>query len=219
MKKRNILLLALISIVFEATSAFGQQKLETFSYHGKSLSYTILLPKGFDVDKTYPVMVGPSSTESARDQSFYWRGTTDSQGWILVGYSATEIEDIKALFEHLKSKYNVESNKFYTTCHSANSAGIFDIVMEIPTYFAGIIGMAGNPNNSNPTKMRQLKGIKVRFVVGDNDHYWMRTAKKSHQILQDIGVDSAIEIVKNGGHVLKSLVGKGFLDRAEELRD
>lgn len=221
-KLDNILVLVLITLCFSCTEISGQQKLEAFNYNGKNLNYTILLPLGFDSSKTYPVMIGPSDTKSASDQSFYWKGTTDSQGWILIGYkiyNATDaIDEIKALLNHLKSKYNVEGKKFHTVCFSANSASIFDLVMEMPDYFHGITGMAGNPNNNNKEKMKQLKGVKVQFIVGDQDTYWMSSAKRSHQLLLDIGVESTIEIIKNGQHVMKPLIGKGFLDRAENLR-
>ncbi|PKV52567.1 hypothetical protein ATE84_4687 [Aquimarina sp. MAR_2010_214] len=225
MKKlhNSMLLIVLVTFSLSCMHLSGQQKLKTFNYNGKNLNYTILLPLDFDSSKTYPLIVGPSETDSANDQSFYWRGTTDSRGWILVGYkvynATNRIEEVKALFEHLKSKYNIEGNKFHTVCFSANSASIFDLVMEMPEYFAGITGMAGNPSNSNTEKMKQLKGIKVQFIVGDRDRYWMNSAKKSHQILQSIEVESSIEVIKNGEHVLKPLIGKGFLDRAKRLRD
>jgi len=213
-----------LSIMFFSTlCAFSQKKMETFNFNNKELSYTIQFPIDYDATKTYPVLVGPSQAKSLDDDSFYWKGTEDSQGWILVGYSiyraTNRVDEIKALLDHLKSKYNVEGNKFHTTCHSANSAGIFDLVMKMPNYFAGITGMAGNPNNSNKEKLKQLKGVKVQFIVGDQDSYWMSSAKRSHQILQEIGVESSIEIIKNGQHVLKPLIGKGFLDRAHRLRD
>lgn len=223
MKNLNNSILALIIVLcLGVSSLFGQQKLGKFEYKGKTLNYTILLPSNFDATKTYPVLVGPSETKSANDQSFYWRGTTDSQGWILIGYkiygASNKITEVKALLNHLKSTYRVEGNKFHTVCFSANSAGIFDLVMNMPEYFAGITGMAGNPNNSNKERLKKLKGVKVQFVVGDRDAYWMNSAKKSHQILRGIGVESSIEIIKNGQHVMTPLVGKGFLDRANRLR-
>lgn len=216
------ILLFLISLSLNITSIFAQQKMETFSYSGEKLSYTILLPLDFDTTKTYPVMVGPSEIKSASSQSFYWQGTTDSQGWILVNFEIYEgtdaLNEIKGLLNHLKSKYNVEGNKFHTVCYSANSASIFDLVMEIPDYFVAITGMAGNPNNGKKEKMKQLKDVKVQFIVGDKDTYWMRSAKKSHSLLLDLGVESSIEIIKNGQHIMKPLIGKGFLDRASRLR-
>ena len=201
----------------------GQQKLAKFEFNNKDFSYTIQLPLNYDASKTYPVLIGPSEAEKNSDESFYFKNTKDSQGWILIGYriygAANRTDEIKALFRHLKTSYNVEGNKFHTVCYSANSAGIFDLVMKMPSYFAGITGMAGNPNNSNKEKLKQLKGVKVQFVVGDRDPYWMRSAKKSLQLLQEIGVESSIEIIKGGEHVMKPLIGKGFLDRAERLRN
>ena len=215
-----ILLIVILSLI--GTHLFGQQKMQTFKYDGKDLSYTVHLPNDFDSAKTYPVLVGPSKADSVNDESFYWQGTKDAQGWILIGYriygASRRTREIKALLNHLKTTYNVEGNKFHTVCFSANSAGIFDLVMEMPNYFAGITGMAGNPNNNNKSRLKQLKGVKVQFVVGDKDSYWMGSAQKSHQLLQELGIESSIEIIKNGRHVMKSLIGKGFLDRAERLR-
>jgi len=217
----SILLLVVIFILY-TLPFFGQRKLDSFEYLGKSFNYTIQLPLDYDATKEYPVLIGPSEAESINDESFYWKGVKDTQGWILIGYriySATNrIGEIKALLEHLKSNYNVEANKFHAVCFSANSASIFDLVMKVPSYFSGITGMAGNPNNRNQEKLEQLKGVKVQFIVGDRDNYWMRSAKKSHQLLQELGIESTIEIIKNGEHVMKPLIGKGFLDRAERLR-
>ena len=201
---------------------FGQQKFDSFEYRGKHFNYTIQLPLNYDAAQEYPVLIGPSDAESIKDESFYWQGVKDTQGWILIGYriySATNrTGEIKALLEHLKTNYHVEANKFHAVCFSANSASIFNLVMKMPSYFTGITGMAGNPNNGNQEKLKQLIGVKVQFVVGDRDTYWMRSAKKSHQLLQELGVESTIEIIKNGQHVMKPLIGKGFLDRAERLR-
>lgn len=215
----------LVIVVFcmSILTSFAQQKLSEFEFKGKTFNYTIQLPLNYDADKTYPVLVGPSDAKSIKDESFYWQGVKDTQGWILVGYkiynATNRTGEIKALFEHLKTSYNVEGNKFHTVCFSANSAGIFDLVMKMPNYFTGITGMAGNPNNGNKEKLKQLKGVKVQFVVGDRDSYWMRSAKKSHELLQELGIKSTIEIIQNGEHVMKPLIGKGFLDRAERLRD
>ena len=218
----NSILLLLIVFFLNTMPFFSQQKLNRFEYKGKSFNYTIQLPLNYDKTKEYPVLIGPSEAESIKDESFYWQGVKNTQGWILIGYKiyrgTNRTAEIKALLEHLKTNYRVEGNKFHTVCFSANSASIFDLVMNMPNYFAGITGMAGNPNNSNKEKLKQLKDVKVQFVVGGRDTYWMRSAKKSQQLLQEFGIESTIEIIKNGEHVMKPLIGKGFLDRAERLR-
>ena len=78
--------------------------------------------------------------------------------------------------------------------------------------------MAGNPGTTNKDELAKLKGVKVQFIVGDKDAYWMSSAKKRHQLLLEVGVDSQLEIIKNGKHVLTELIGQGFLERAARLK-
>ena len=216
--------LILLTFLLVSCTGFARDKrtFATFNYKGKSYTYAVQLPEDFDATKTYPVLIGPSEVEGKDVQSFYWRDTKTTKGWILVDYTiygaVKRTGEIKALLEHLKSTYKVEGNKFHTVCFSANSAGIFDLVMAMPEYFAGITGMAGNPGTTDKEKLKKLRHVKVQFVVGDQDTYWMNAAKKRHQILQEIGVDSSIEIIKNGRHVLTNLIGEGFLERANRLR-
>lgn len=198
------------------------REFKTFNFEGKSVKYAIQLPDNFDSDKTYPVAIGPSEVKANGDQSFYWRGVNDTYGWILVDYTIYNAigrqAEMIALMDHLRSEYKVEGNEFHTICFSANSAGIFDLVMALPDHFHSITGMAGNPGTTKQDKLSRLKGVKVSFVVGDKDTYWMNAAKDRHQRLQEIGVDSRIEIIKNGPHVLTELIGKGTLERMNKLR-
>lgn len=222
MKTKILGLLIIGFLAFSIDQACGQRSFSSFKYQGKSYEYAVQLPKDFQPGKTYPVLVGPSDVRGEDQQSFYWRGVKNTRGWILIDYpiygASKKTAQIKALFEHLKSAYKVEGQKFHTVCFSANSAGIFDLVMAMPEYFAGITGMAGNPGTQDKNKLKRLMGVKVQFIVGDKDAYWMRAAKNRHQLLLDTGVDSSIEIIKNGKHVLSELIGQGFLDKAHRLR-
>lgn len=221
---KQLLNMSLLVIIMGLNTGIivAQKTLEKFNYKGKDYSYIVQLPSNYDASKTYSVLVGPSEVKSITDDSFYWRGTQNTQGWILVSYKlyrgTKRLGEIKAFLEHLKATYKVKGNQFHTVCFSANSSSIFDLVMVMPKYFKGITGMAGNPYNGNKEKLKKLKGVKVQFVVGDKDTYWMKSAQKSHQLLHEAGVDTQIEIIKNGPHVMKSLIGKGFLDRASRLK-
>ncbi len=195
---------------------------KTFDFEGKTIKYAIQLPDNFDASRAYPVAIGPSEVKGNGDQSFYWRGVKDTFNWILVDFtiynSLGRKEQVVALMDHLRETYKVEGNKFHTICFSANSASIFDLVMALPEHFHSITGMAGNPGTTKQDKLSGLKGVKVSFVVGDKDTYWMNAAKDRHQRLQEIGVDSRIEIIKNGPHVMTELIGKGTLERMDKLR-
>lgn len=200
----------------------SRHEFRKFEYAGKEIIYGIQLPNDFNPSRTYPVAIGPSEVQSSDDQSFYWRGTKNTYGWILVDFTIYESfrkqGQLEALMKHLRSEYQVEGNKFHTICFSANSGRIFDLVMAMPEHFHSITGMAGNPGTTDQGKLSALKGVKVSFVVGDKDRYWMNAATDRHQRLLDAGVDSRIEIIKNGPHVLRQLIGKGTLERMDKLR-
>ena len=218
--------LVLIIVVFGLVGcvAKGQSSrhtIESFESKGKTLKYGIQYPKNFDASKTYPVAIGPSDPEKD-GQSFYWNGTKDTQGWILIDYKIYQStgykDEVIALFNHLGKKIHIEGRKFHTVCFSANSAGIFDLVMEIPDYFQSITGMAGNPSRKTNQEYESLKSLKVRFIVGDKDNYWMNSAIDRNKRLQEAGVDSSIFIVKDGKHVLEDYIGEKFIAHLQLLR-
>lgn len=193
---------------------------KTFDYQGKQISYAIQLPEDFDASKTYPVAVGPSEVASKDDQSYYWRDTRSTFGWILIDFPIYQgkTQEVSAFLDYINTQHNVEGDKFHTICFSANSAGIFRLTMNMPEYFHSITGMAGNPGTRSKEELAKLKDVKVRFVVGDKDTYWMNAAKDRHAKLIEVGVDSEIEIIKNGRHVLTELIGEGVISRMNKLR-
>lgn len=217
--------LTVIFLLFLGSACTAQEskrEFKQFDFQGKELTYAVQLPDNFDPNKTYPIAIGPSEVLSKSDQSFYWRGVRDTYGWVLVDFtiyqSVRKKDQVVALMDHLRATYQVEGDKFHTICFSANSAGIFDLVMALPEHFHSITGMAGNPGTTDKEKLARLKGVQVSFVVGDKDTYWMNAAKDRHQRLLSVGVDSHIEIIKNGPHVLEELIGKGTLARMDKLR-
>lgn len=198
----------------------SKREFKSFNYQGQKISYAIQLPRDFDANKTYPVAIGPSEAASNDDQSYYWRGIKDTKGWILLDFPIYEgkKEGVSVFLDYINANYNVEGNKFHTICFSANSAGIFRLVMNMPEYFHSITGMAGNPGTRDENQLKKLKGVQVRFVVGDKDTYWMNAAKDRHTKLLNTGVNSEIEIIKDGRHVLTNLIGEGTLTRMDKLR-
>ncbi|MEO9483779.1 MAG: hypothetical protein ABJG47_10055 [Ekhidna sp.] len=216
----RFLTILLIGLSCSCAAQTSKRTFKSFDYQGKKIQYAIQLPQDFDANKTYPVAIGPSEVTSADDQSYYWRGVKDTYGWILIDFPTYEgkVSIVTAFLKHINSTYNVEGDKFHTICFSANSSGIFNLVMKMPEYFHSITGMAGNPGTRKGDELAKLKDVKVRFVVGDKDTYWMNAAKDRNAKLLEVGVDSQIEIIKNGKHVLTALIGKGVLTRMDELR-
>ena len=216
----KLIILLFVGLSCESAAQISKRTFASFDFKGKEVRYAIQLPSDFDDTKSYPVAIGPSDVESNDDQCHYWRGVKDTEGWILLDFPIYKGNKIlvSALFDHIRKKYNVEGNKFHAICFSANSAGVFDLVMNMPDDFESITGVAGNPGSRDIEKLSKLKKVKVQFIVGDKDRYWMNAAKDRHALLLEAGVASQIEIIKNGPHVLNELVGKGVLSRMDKLR-
>lgn len=210
-----------IGLSYTCVAQTSKRVFESFNYDGKKIPYAIQLPADYDASKVYPVAIGPSEVESKDDQSYYWRDVKDTYGWILLDFQiyGGKKDIVAALIDHIRASYRVEGDKFHAICFSANSARIFDLVMNISEDFHSITGMAGNPGTRNAQDLARLKDVKVRFVVGDRDTYWMNAAKDRHTKLLEAGVDSQIEIIRNGNHVLTELIGEGTLSRMDKLRE
>ena len=214
---KNIILTLLVLIPCVVLSQ-SKRVYKSTTISGEKVEYAIQLPKNFDPSKSYPVAIGPSEVKKDDDQSFYWRGIEDTKGWILIDFRLYQPKPVAGFLDFIRTKYKVEGNKYHTVCFSANSAGIFDLVMKTPGYFHSITGMAGNPSTRNASDLKKLKNVKVRFIVGDKDTYWMNAAKDRHQRLLEAGINSEIEIVKNGKHVLTSYIGEKMIEHFEGLR-
>lgn len=191
------------------------------SSSGEKIPYSVHLPDNFDVTKSYPTLVGPGDGTEGSEAGFYWKSDPYSHNWIIVDAQIWESKtktNLDAILDAVLKEYNVEGNKFHAVCWSANSAGIFRLVTDHAKRFHSITGMAGNPGSVNKSDIKALKKVKVQFVVGENDSYWLKSARKAHQKLSAGGVNSVLEVVPNAPHVMKELVGSGFMKKLEKLR-
>ncbi len=222
MRQLSILsLLLLLSSTLPAKAQQGRTVYKTLQVSGQTLPYAVHLPDGFERNKTYPVLIGPGEAVSGEDPGFYWASDPYSHDWIIVDthlWKAETTNVLDALLDQLNEDYNVEGEKFHTVCWSANSAGIFKLTMAHADRFHSITGMAGNPSRLSQHDIDALAKVRVQFVVGDQDPYWMRSAKTAHEALSAGGVVSSIEIIPNGEHVMTNLIGKGFMQRMEKMR-
>ncbi len=185
------------------------------------IPYAVHLPNGFDSAKTYPVLIGPGDGIKGESVGFYWRTDPYSHGWIIVDAQLWESDTKKGLnklLDQILKDYKVEGNKFHTVCWSANSAGIFSLTIDHADRFHSITGMAGNPGSLSKKDIVELKKMKVQFVVGEDDPYWQKSARDANSKLKAAGVNTTLEIISDGKHVMTELIGKGFMQKLEKLR-
>lgn len=188
---------------------------------GDPIPYAIHLPPDYDADKSYPVLIGPGDGEEGADPGYYWQTDPHIDGWIIVDAQIWDSEttrSLDAILDAVSAEVKVEGGKFHAVCWSANSAGIFRLITDHAERFHSITGMAGNPRSVSSKDIAALQTVKVQFVVGENDRYWLRSARDAYEKLLAGGVDSVLEIVPDGEHVMTNLIGAPFIAKLEKLR-
>lgn len=201
--------------------SLAQSKLVTTKTEsGKTVKFVLHLPKGYDASRTYPVVIGPSELENTRG-SYYWKDFKSNDSWILIDaeiYKGTgQIEPLKAIRKYLQDNHSIEGDKFHAVCFSANSSPIFKLVMAAPELFHSVTGMPASVS-AGEDRYKKLRDVKVQFLVGEDDGYWLRSSKSLHAKFQGLGLDSSIEIFPNIGHFLVLVRGQPLMDRLDKLR-
>lgn len=191
--------------------------------NGESLPYAYHLPQGYDPERAYPVLIGPGDGTPGSDNSFFWKEDPSEYGWIVVETMAflenAPVETTRRLLDHLEQQFKVEGGRFHAVGYSRGGAPTFRVVLALADRFQSITGIPGHPTATDEATLSRLKTMKVQFIVGENDGYWRRESERAHRLLQALGVDTRLEIIDDGGHVLRELVGRGFMERMQRLRE
>ncbi len=193
------------------TPAATPDRTEVFNLSaGKTIELDYYLPDDFNAEKPYPVMLAPGS--------FFLQDDPAAFGWVVIRAGISQprfsADDANAVLDHLMTLVMPRDGKFHMMGFSANSSGVFSVVAALKDRFAGILTIPGHPRHDR--EYDAVKQMKIRFIVGERDGYWLREAKKAHAAFQKLGTDTEIEIVKNGGHVLKQLAGRPLFKRIDD---
>lgn len=174
---------------------------------GKSISIKFHLPDNFSQQTPYPVMIAPGD--------FFLKGDPTMHGWVMIetffGKAGFSDDDIRSVINHIRQTITVRGDKLHMMGYSANSGIMFRVAATFPNDFAGLLTIPGHPRNRS--QFEKLKEMRLRFIVGDRDSYWLKEAQKAHNAFKEMGTDTAIEIIDNGGHVLEQLAGRPLYDR------
>lgn len=192
------------------TDAAAPDDTEIFhSNSGKSMEIDYYFPDDFDPAKPYPVMLSPGS--------FFLQDDPAAFGWVVIraGIEERRFNDREAgeVLDHLMTRVTPRDGKFHMFGYSANSAGVFRVTAALNDRFAGVLAIPGHPRQ--PAEYEPLRHMKIRFIVGERDGFWLRESKAAHDRFEAMGTDTEIEIVPDGGHVLKHLAGRPLFERMD----
>jgi len=220
--KRLLSILYTISL-FSVNPSWAQdsRKYDSFELNTVVYDFAYFLPTNFDSANVYPVLIGPGDGVRGSDKSFFWNVDDPTEfGWILIEFSIWKQNSnvVEALMKKLKEDYNVEGDKFHIVGFSANSASSFGHAIANPEYFHSVTGIPGHPSSRNESQIKSLANVKVQNIVGEKDTYWLKSAQDLEELYTELGVSSTLEVIPNGEHVLRIMVGAGFMEKMERMR-
>lgn len=184
---KNIIFLLLIYIPF---FGFGQTK--NIVFKGVNRKYIIYTPKGYSVDRSYPIVFNFHGGGMTPAEQMLYTGmnrTADRHGFIVVypkginedwnvGYGMSYrngIEDIgfvDSLLSHIEKEHKIIKNKIFATGLSRGGFFCHRIASELPHRFSAIASIGANLPDSvayyheskNPVSVLMVNG-KVDLIV------------------------------------------------------
>lgn len=180
---------------------------------GKRLEYFLSLPKGFDKDKTYRIILAippGEQTKSLVDAYSQWFEYFAEQGWIMISpvtpngklfFQGSE-RYLPYLMDHIQNEFKLEGDKFYLLGVSNGGVSSFRVATLHPERFHSITVMPGWPKPADENRLEKIVDIPVNFVVGEQDERWRKKSEEFYETLKKMGCDVTLEIVPSEGHLV-----------------
>ena len=188
---------------------------------GAQVSYKLVLPEGYDVERTYPAILvfggGPqtmSTIEGTLERNF--RGEAEKRGYIVIGAAAPDGDlffyDGDRIFpeflEKILAAYKIEGGKFHVAGPSNGGIAALHVAAKHPTYFYSATAFPGYLWQPTPAKLEALHGICTYFYVGEHDEYrWHDEMEREAEYLLAHGTISHYSVEKGQSHRIESLAG------------
>ena len=216
------LLSATAVVAVFATQPVRAELLEkTKKVAGTTVTYKVVLPKGYDPAKTYPAILafggGPqtmNTVDGVLNNNF--RAEAEKRGYIVIAPAAPNdqlfFEDGARIFpEFLKlilADYKIQDNKFHIAGPSNGGIAAFHVAAANPQYFLSVTAFPGYMWEPSTAKLKAISKMCVFMYVGENDPYmWHPEMKKEAEVLRSMGTVARYTVEKGQPHRLETLAG------------
>lgn len=167
-----------------------------FQDNGKKLPYRILLPKGYEKTKKYPLVltfhnssrIGNDNEQQLEHLAKIWireeiyntynaiviapqfeeRSScyTDYSNGILISKPYADINLVFQLLENIEKQYNIDQNRIYLVGYSMGASTAQNIAALKPSKFAALVSIAAVPDFSN---LKSFKRKSILLIHGKTD--------------------------------------------------
>lgn len=235
MKQRRSFFAAavLAAIAFASQSLVAEVQEKSAKIAGTTLHYKVVLPNGYDAEKTYPAVLafpGGGQTMQIVDSSISrnWRSQAERRGYIVVIPAAPDGElffeggdrVFPEFLKRLLSEYKVQDGKFHIAGNSNGGISAFHIAAEYPQYFLSVTGFPGYLPDEKLAG--SLKNMCINMHVGELDPDWLQTMKTQAGEFRTRGFKVRFTVEKDQHHLLGTLAGDGatrLFDQFDEARN
>ena len=199
---------------------------------GTEITYGLILPKDFDSDKQYPVLLAlPPGDQSVGLMTSLAESTYAEQamqrGWVVITPAAPD----GVLFFQGSEQYipefldqlawiKLEGGRYHIAGVSNGGRSTFRIATLEPERFASVLVFPGFP--AGPTdagSLADLAKLPVAMFVGGEDPGWIGPMRETADTLESLGGTVTLDIRNGEGHIMRSLSdGVDIFDFLDSVR-
>src|ERR1700722_5432966 len=186
------------------------------TFGGSRVDYKVVLPNGFDPERTYPVILAfGGGTQDMRMVDIglkgYWTAEAERRGYIVVSPASP---DDQLLFESsdrifpdfmdmIFRDYKVLGGRMHVGGPSNGGVTAFHVATLYPKYFYSVTVFPGYLNDTTDPMVDALKSMCIYMYVGDRDKDWVRAMKQQSDMFKEKGYAVQFLAQEDQGHSLE----------------
>jgi len=209
--------------VIVATQPLHAEELtSTKSIDGTTVRYKVVLPNGYDPEKTYPGVValggGAQSMRTIdRTLSRNLRDEAEKRGFIVIAPAAPRgelfFQDgarlIPEFLDMVLADYKIQDGKFHIAGPSNGGIAAFHLAAQSPHYFLSVTAFPGYMWQRTAAKLDAIAGLCVFMYVGEFDRYmWHDEMALEAEYLRSKGTVARYTVEKDQPHGIATLTGE-----------
>jgi poly(3-hydroxybutyrate) depolymerase len=188
---------------------------------GTNLRYKVVLPNGFDPEKTYPGVIalggGAQSMRTVdRTLSRNFRDEAEQRGYIVIAPAAPRgqvffreaASIIPEFLDMVLADYKIQDGKFHVAGPSNGGIAAFHLAAQNPQYFLSVTAFPGYMWERTAEKLKAISELCVFMYVGEFDRYmWHDEMEAEAEYLQSQGTLARYTVEEGQPHGLTTLTG------------
>lgn len=187
--------------------SFGAKPELPPGYDSRKQRYQLFVPKNYDPDKTWPLVLFISPGDDPLGWRFWQRPCEESGMLFAAAYGAGNTVPVAQrtrvvldMFDDVRRHYRVDPDQTYLAGFSGGGRMACAIAFALPEYFGGVIPVCGtNPLNRLPYLRHRVRDrLSVAFVTGTTDFNRKENEDYMAPYFRDVGIRSHLWVAKMG---------------------